>query len=99
MSESDRTSSLGDRLVLEQAEISAAIRIIEETRQTHLDWIAYLGDSAGAIPDEVVETAGDTAHHEACVRDYDVVLTVLRRWEGFHRSFLADLGLLLEGDR
>lgn len=54
-----------------------AIQIIEDSRQTHVEWIEYLAKFGDDLrPHE--EIAGDAAHHQEAVEKYDRVLAVLR---------------------
>ena len=58
-------------------ERAEAIRIIEDSRRTHVEWIEYLAKFGDDLrPHE--EIAGDTAHHREAVEKYDRVLAVLR---------------------
>ena len=62
-------------------EIEKAIEIIEDSRITHVDWIDYIknypDDSKQLSPR--VETAGDIDHHEAVIKKYDYVISLLNR--------------------
>lgn len=54
-----------------------AIATIEDSRQTHVEWIEYLAKYGNDLrPHE--EIAGDTAHHREAVEQYEQVLSVLR---------------------
>ncbi|HVM68872.1 MAG TPA: hypothetical protein VM204_03440 [Gaiellaceae bacterium] len=57
-----------------------AIATIQECRQTHVDWAALQAADAswGLIEGTRDEVGGDREHHERWVRNYDVVLAVLR---------------------
>ena len=58
-------------------ERAEAIRIIEDSRRTHVEWIEYLAKFGDDLrPHE--EIAGDAAHHREAVEGYDLVLRVLR---------------------
>lgn len=67
-----------------RGEIDTAIRSIEHSRQTHVDWAHY----ARLHPDWAKaraprsESAGDVEHHDKCIREYDQVLDVLKRVRG-----------------
>lgn len=57
-------------------DIEKAIKKIEESRHSHVEWLDYLT----AYPKEerkVLKTAGGIAHHKYCVKKYDHVLRVL----------------------
>jgi hypothetical protein len=62
-------------------EIEKAIKFIEDSRITHVDWINYIenypDDSKQPAPR--VETAGDIDHHEAVIKKYDYVISLLNR--------------------
>ena len=56
--------------------VQRAIAIVERSRHSHLSWLVY----ARAYPRAAdLRAAGDAAHHERCIADYDHVLRVLRR--------------------
>jgi len=57
-----------------------AIAIIEKAREIHVKWVAWLEKDPenGRQEEPVVETAGDAAHHQRWVDNYDVVLAALR---------------------
>lgn len=57
--------------------MNRAIEIIEHCRKTHVGWRDYIRDDPDTTPLEV-KIAGDVAHHERCIADYDHVLVVLR---------------------
>lgn len=56
------------------SDVDTAIRIIESSRLTHVEWAQWRRD--GGTGDEM---AGDLEHHEQAIRDYDFVLSVLRK--------------------
>lgn len=55
-----------------------AIRIVEESRRTHIRWRNFLLRN----PDHPTETeygdVGDLTHHRECIQGYNLVLAVLR---------------------
>ncbi len=57
-----------------------AIAIIEKAREIHAKWVAWLEKDPenGRQEEPVVETAGDAAHHQRWVDNYDIVLVALR---------------------
>lgn len=57
-----------------------AIEIVESSRQTHVEWRDYWlsTDCSCKTCDLQKDAAGDLAHHEQCIEDYDLVLQVLR---------------------
>lgn len=57
-----------------------AIAIIEEARAIHARWVTWLEKDPknGQQEEPVVVTAGDAAHHQRWVDNYDVVLAALR---------------------
>ena len=54
----------------------AAIRIIKESRRTHVWWLDHLKGSGK--PKDPQGSVGDAEHHEKCIRDYDLVLAFLK---------------------
>ena len=56
--------------------LEQAIAIIENGARIHRDWIDYLKSR----PDDAqaVALAGSIGHHEKWIRDYDLVLEVLK---------------------
>ncbi len=56
-----------------------AVGIIREAREIHAKWVTWLGKDPenGRQEEPVVETAGDAAHHQRWVDNYDVVLRAL----------------------
>jgi hypothetical protein len=56
-----------------------AVAIIKKAREIHVKWIAWLKKDPenGRQEEPIVETAGDAAHHQRWVDDYDVVLNTL----------------------
>jgi hypothetical protein len=66
-------------------ERAAAIAAIEESRETHTEWIEYIDrhpEEANRVAETRVEIAGSREHHERCVEKYDLVLRVLREEAG-----------------
>ena len=62
---------------LSEGEVATALKIIEDSRRTHVEWVDYLSKfGADLRPHE--EIAGDAAHHREAVEGYDLVLRVLR---------------------
>jgi len=60
-----------------QEDIARAIATIEDSRQTHVEWIDYLAKHGDDLrPHE--EIAGDAGHHRETVEQYEQVLSVLR---------------------
>ena len=58
-------------------DIARAIATIEDSRQTHVEWIDYLARHGDDLrPHE--EIAGDAGHHREAVEQYEQVLSVLR---------------------
>lgn len=58
-------------------DIARAIATIEDSRQTHVEWIDYLARHGDDLrPHE--EIAGDAGHHRETVEQYEQVLSVLR---------------------
>ena len=57
-------------------DIQRAIAIIEDSRQTHVNWAEWRRKGNGTDTDH--EMIGDLEWHEAAIRDYDHVLAVLR---------------------
>lgn len=55
--------------------VARAIAIVEDSRRTHVEWLAHLGEHPGC-PD--AEIAGDENHHREAVANYDHVLIVLK---------------------
>jgi len=56
-----------------------AVEIIEEAKASHIRWIKWLQKHPdGGEPEKPVKTAGDATHHEHWVKNYDLVLEVLR---------------------
>lgn len=78
-----------DRLA--EGDVQAAIADIEDSRQTHVRWSAYLRRN----PDFEPGLVGDIEHHDQVIRKYDNVLTVLR---GQGAAVLAGLALADELD-
>ena len=63
---------------LSEGEVATALKIIEDSRRTHVEWVDYLSKfGADLRPHE--EIAGDAAHHREAVEKYDRVLALLRR--------------------
>ena len=60
-----------------QADVDRAIAIVESSRLTHIHWADWR--RAGGVGDDM---AGDLAHHEEAIADYDHVLAVLRGFGG-----------------
>ena len=56
-------------------DIQRAIAIIEDSRQTHVNWAEWRRKGNGTDTDH--EMIGDLEWHEAAIRDYDHVLAVL----------------------
>ncbi len=57
----------------------SAIEIIENAKATHLRWIKRLQEHPdGGELEKPITTAGDIAHHEQYIADYDIVLEALR---------------------
>lgn len=54
-------------------DINRAIDTVEDSRRTHVHWAEWR--RRGGKGDDM---AGDLAHHEQAIRDYDQVLEVLR---------------------
>jgi hypothetical protein len=62
---------------LSEGEVATALKIIEDSRRTHVEWVDYLSKfGADLRPHE--EIAGDAAHHREAVEGYDRVLAALR---------------------
>lgn len=63
-----------------------AIEIIRHSKETHVEWINYIRNypEEATKPAPEIETAGDVAHHQECIDNYDLVLRVLEgrapRW-------------------
>ena len=57
------------------SDLDRAIAIIEESRQTHVNWAEWRRKGNGTDTDH--EMIGDLEWHEAAIRDYDHVLAVL----------------------
>lgn len=60
-----------------------AIATIEFSRNTHVEWAAYMRGHNDCICDcpkvhPDVENLGNAAYHENCIAEYDNVLAVLR---------------------
>lgn len=58
-------------------QVAKAIRSIEESRQSHVDWIEYL-DRYPKRERTQGKLAGDRRHHRLWVRRYNQVLRVLK---------------------
>ncbi len=57
----------------------SAIEIIERAQASHVRWLKWLRKHPdGGEPVPPATTAGDVAHHERYIADYDVVLKALR---------------------
>lgn len=56
-----------------------AVAIIQEAREIHAKWVTWLENDPknGQEEEPIVETAGDAAHHQRWVDNYDVVLRAL----------------------
>ena len=55
-----------------------AVAIIREARDIHQQWVKWLANPQNGQQEEpVVETAGDAAHHQQWIDNYDVVLRAL----------------------
>ena len=54
---------------------AAAIATIKFCRNTHVEWSTWLHTHPD---DERAEVAGDAAHHERIISEYDNVLAVLK---------------------
>lgn len=63
-----------DRADDRDLDIREAIETIEDSRQTHVEWIASL-ESGRELPHELI---GDISHHQNAVDRYDQVLELLR---------------------
>lgn len=61
-------------------DVRRAIAIVEDSRETHVLWAAYIRNYPDAAVRMVrrVDAAGDADHHANCIADYDHVLGVLR---------------------
>lgn len=66
-------------------DVSAAIATIEASRLTHVKWRdhwlavrAYHDGAECPRCEREAKVAGDLAHHERCIAEYDNVLEVLR---------------------
>ena len=55
------------------AETEKSIHIIEQARQTHVNWLKYREEGFNDHP-----YCGMAEHHQKYVEDYDLVLIVLR---------------------
>lgn len=57
-----------------------AIKIIQHSRQTHVDWKKWIEENPEEArqPKPEVETAGDVEWHQKCIEGYDLVLRVLQ---------------------
>lgn len=47
-----------------------AIEILEQSLQTHMDWLKYYEDNPGAdkLPENI--NAGDAVHQRLCIKNY-----------------------------
>ena len=57
------------------SKLLAAIAIVESSRATHIHWAEYRRRGGTDDPG-----AGDLQHHDQSIRDYDLVLEVLRSY-------------------
>jgi hypothetical protein len=63
--------------------LDRAIAIVEDARQTHVEAIDWLTEHRRTAPQWARISAaleGGVSFHRRCVRDYDFVLKVLRRF-------------------
>lgn len=73
-----REGSPGIQLIMSPAQLHAQA-LIEDSRSTHVNWLHW----QQATPDWREQTldpveAGDEAHHQRCIAEYDFVLQVLK---------------------
>lgn len=64
--------------MLELDAIQTAIRSIEDSRESHREWIGHDANACETCRAAPADVAGDDAHHLACIAKYDQVLVVLR---------------------
>lgn len=72
-----------------QQEIRDAIAIVQDSRQTHSEWIGYLDRWGDDLRDHE-EVAGGITHHKVAVANYDRVIQTLRVSEAM-RDVLEEL--------
>jgi hypothetical protein len=63
--------------------VAKAIATIEFSRNTHVEWAAYMRGHNDCVcdcgkPHPDVNNLGDAAYHENCIAEYDNVLAVLK---------------------
>lgn len=63
-------------------DIERAIAIIEECRQSHVDWAAFQRSNPNWRDETEPDDVGGPQHHESWVEKYDQVLAVLRQSDG-----------------
>lgn len=63
---------------LTSGDLQAAITTVQYSRQTHVEWAAYLRRNPTHEPGAV----GDAEYHDQAVREYDNVLAVLQSSPG-----------------
>lgn len=59
-------------------DVDEAMKVIRSSRQTHVHWAEWRRKGHGTDQDH--EMIGDLEWHEDAIRDYDLVLRVLRSY-------------------
>jgi len=67
--------SRGQAEVVSFEDVEAAMKVVRSSRLTHVHWAEWRRN--GGTGDDM---AGDLEHHEDAIRDYDLVLKVLRSY-------------------
>lgn len=80
MSKTPRT----DMEVFEQA-----IRIINFSRDTHINWLRYQETTPNWETQADPKLVGTIEHHQSCIKDYDLVLSVLTQAQEEIKRFNA----------
>ncbi len=62
---------------LDKVDFAAAIKTINSSRQTHVEWACFFGRNPDKEKGPEYVKLGGKKHHLQCIRDYDNVLAVL----------------------
>ena len=61
-------------------DIQKAIDIINESRETHVQWLKFQQNTPNWWQQPNINYVGDEEHHQKCINEYDFVIDILREF-------------------